>query len=176
MDHTFHQTIARALDIDIAPGRFVWDAACGGSQWVSLFREPAKSRSTRYACADSVMIVDNSVRIVLEIEEAGTNGFLPTRIAGKLTTSAMCRYFIAGDQTQAVPFAEHVTFIQVINSAGLQPGSRKLDQYGNMERDIQERLMPLGSIAAYRLIAGDANAFDSGDAGNELRRVVKSVV
>ena len=96
MDHNFHQTIAKALDIDVAPGRFLWDAACGGSQWVSLFREAAKSRSTRYACADAVLIVGDSVRLILEIEEAGVNGFLPTRIAGKLTTSALCRYFIAG--------------------------------------------------------------------------------
>src|SRR5207249_1792318 len=75
-------TIAKALDIDVAPGRFLWDAACGGSQWVSLFREAAKSRSTRYACADAVLIVGDSVRLILEIEEAGVNGFLPTRIEG----------------------------------------------------------------------------------------------
>ena len=175
MPHKFHEIIAKALDINVAPGRFVWDAACGGSQWVSLFREPAKSRSNRFACADGALILDSSVRIVLEIEEAGTNGFLPARIAGKLTSSALCRYFIAGGQTQAVPFGEHVTFLQVINSAGLQPGSRKLDQYVNLHRAIQG-LMPLGSITEYRLIAGAADDFKSGNAGDELRRAVKSVV
>jgi hypothetical protein len=45
-----------------------------------------------------------------------------------------------------------------------------------MERDIRERLMPLGSIANYRLIAGDAGAFNAGDAGNALREIVKAVV
>lgn len=111
-----------------------------------------------------------------EIEEAGPNGFLPTRIAGKLTTSALCRYFIAGGQPQPVPFGEQVTFVQVINSAGLKAGSRKPGQYANMERDTQERLMALGSITAYRLIVGDADSFESGNAGDELRRAVKSVV
>ena len=176
MDHSFHQTISRALDLDVGPGRFVWDAACGGSQWVSLFREETKSRSARYACADAVLIVDGAVRLILEIEEAGMNGFLPARIAGKLTTSALCRYFIAGGKAHPVPFSEHTLFVQVINSAGLQPGSRKIRQYTNMERDVQERLMPLGSITAYRLIVGEDADFEFGSAGDELRRITQAAV
>ena len=89
MDPELHQAFSRVLDIDVAPGRFVWDAACGGSQWVSLFRELTKSRGGRYACAHAALILDSSVRLILEIEEAGTNGILPTRIAGKLTTAAL---------------------------------------------------------------------------------------
>jgi hypothetical protein len=176
MDHSFHQTIARALDLDMGPGRFVWDAACGGSQWVSLFREETESRSARYACADAVLIVNDAVRLILEIEEAGTKGFLPTRIAGKLTTAALCRYFIAGGNAHPVPFSEHTAFLQVINSAGLQPGSRKLSQYTNMERDVQERLMPLGSITTYRLIVGEAADFEFGNAGDELRPIAGAAV
>jgi hypothetical protein len=176
MNHDFHQTVSKALDIDVAPGRLLWDAACGGTQWVSLFRDATKSRSTRYACPDAVLIVGGCVRLVLEIEEAGTNGSLPTRIAGKLTTSALCRYFIAGGQPQPVPFGKPATFVQVINSGGLKAASRKLGQYANMEHDIRERLIPLGSITEYRLIAGDAAAFESGEAGDELRRVVRAVL
>ena len=176
MDHEFHQTISRVLDNDVAQGRFIWDAACGGSQWVSLFRAPTKSRGGRYACADAALILDSSVRLILEIEEAGTNGFLPTRIAGKLTTAALSHCFIASGRAQPVPFGERVTFVQIVNGAGLKPRSRKPEQYRNMERDIQEQLIPLGSITAYRLIVGDAPAFESGDAGDELRRTVYSVV
>ena len=72
---------------------------------MSLFREETKSRSARYACADAVLIVDDAIRLILEIEEAGTKGFLPTRIAGKLTTSALCRYFIAGGKATLCPSA-----------------------------------------------------------------------
>lgn len=176
MSHTFHQSIYRVLVTPLGPGHFVWDTACGGSQWVSLFRQRTKSRSARYACADAALIVGASLRLIIEIEEAGANGFPPTRIAGKLTTTALCQYFVAGGQHQPVPFGKHVTFVQVVNSAGLKPGSQKLLQYANMEHDIQERVMPLGSIAAYRLIACEAHAFESDDAGDQLRMVVKSVV
>jgi hypothetical protein len=173
MDHKFHQTISGVLDIDVAPGRLVWDPACGGSQWISLFREPMKSRGARYACADAVLIADSSVRLILEIEEAGTNGFLPTRIAGKLTTSALCQYFIPRGRTEPVPFSEHVTFVQVVNAAGLKDRSRKRQQYQNMEEDIRNRLMPMGSIRAYHLIAGNADEFQSGNSGDRLRKILE---
>src|SRR6266404_4717200 len=124
MDHNFHKTISKVLDIDVAPGRFIWDPACGGSRWVSLFRESSKSRGGRYTCVDGVLIVDSTVRIILEIEESGANGFLPARIIGKLGTAALSRYFIAGGRTPPVPFAERVSFVQVVNSAGLKEGSR----------------------------------------------------
>jgi hypothetical protein len=74
MDRNFHQTISKALDIDISPGRFLWDPACGGSNWLSLFREANKSRSTRYACADAVLIADGAVRLIIEIR-APSPGF-----------------------------------------------------------------------------------------------------
>jgi hypothetical protein len=176
MDHKFHQIISAVLAIDIAPGWLAWDQACGGSQWVSLFREPTKSRGGRYACADAVLIADTSVRLILEIEEAGVNGFLPTRIAGKLATSALCQYFIPRGRPEPVPFGEHVTFVQVVNAAGLKDQSRKRNQYQNLEDDIRNRLMPLGSIRAYHLIAGDATEFQSGPSGDRLKSVITSAM
>ena len=176
MDHKFHQTISGVLDIDVAPGWFVWDEACGGSQWVSLFREATKSAGKRYACADAVLIADSAVRLILEIEEAGAHGFLPTRIAGKLTTSALCEYFIPRGRAAPIPFNKQVTFVQVLNTAGLKPGSRKPEQYQNMASDIQQRLLPFGSIHTYHLLMGDAAEFQSGDPGERLRRIVRSAV
>ena len=177
MSHNFHKTIRRMLDIDLVPGRFVWDQACGGSsQWISLFREGTKSRGARYACVDAVVVVDPSVRLILEIEESGANGFLPNRILGKVTTSGLCRFFIAAGEAHAVPFGEPVTFLQIVNTAGLKSRSRKVEQYRNLERDIRDRLLPIGSIGAYFLIPGDADAFQTGTAGDDLRRIIRSAV
>jgi hypothetical protein len=176
MEHIFHRTIRRVLDIDLAPGKLVWDRACGGSQWISLFDESTKSRGSRYSCADSALIIDDAVHMIFEIEEAGNGSFLPARITGKLCSAGLCRSFIPSGRSRAMPFAERVTFIQVLNRAGLKTRSQKRAQYANIERGIQERLMPLGSIAAYRLLLGDHEDFLSGDAGNQLRAVARAIV
>jgi hypothetical protein len=140
---------------------------------VSLFRESSKSRGGRYTCVDGALVLNSVVRLILEIEEVGANGFLPARLIGKLGTAALSRYLIAGGRTPPVPFAERVKFVHVVNAAGLKPGSRKPEQYANLERDIQQQFMPLGSIADYCLIVGDAEAF-AGAAGDELRAAVRS--
>jgi hypothetical protein len=176
MEHHFHQTIREVLRMDFSPGRFVWDKACGSAQWASLFREATKSSTARYACADAVLILDSSVRLVLEIEEAGDRGFLPTRIGGKLYMAALSSYYIPSGRAVPVPFGAHVTFVQVLNSDGLKPKSRKPAQYRNIERDTRDRMLPLGSIDEYYLIADYTDAFRFGDAGDRLRRVVKAVV
>jgi hypothetical protein len=177
MDHTFHKTICSVLNGnngDLSPDRFIWDQACGGSQWVSLFRGVARSASERYVCVDAVLVVGGYLRLILEIEERSENGFLPTRICGKLTAAALTRGFIEPSGKQALTFGTQVTFVQIVNTAGLKQRSRKLTQYRNIENDVRERLIPLGPITEYRLIAGDSDDFMFGQAGDALQGVVKS--
>ncbi len=176
MGHFFHQTIAGLLNIHVAPAQFQWDKACGGSQWVSLFRDAGKSRASRYACADGVLILDSTVRLIIEIEEVGPAGFLPARLTGKLTTSALSRYFIASGSAPAVPFANRVTFAQIVNTEALKERSRKPEQYVNLEQDIRATLLPFGSVSEYQLITGNSADFTSGAAGQRLLRLVRSVL
>ena len=172
-DHPFHVAIREALStFNPAPSRFVWDTACGGDQLVSLFREGSKSRPAKYTCADGILH-DDRVRLILEIEEAGAHGFPPHRLLGKLRTAALCRSFIARGTRISVPFASNVRFVQVVSNAGLRPGSRKLSQYENLENDVRSRLLPLGMIREYHLLAGLPEDFLSGSKGDLVRRVVK---
>src|SRR5207248_1420705 len=101
--------------------------------------------------------------------EAGDHGFLPARIGGKLFMSALSNYYIPAGSALPIPLAQRVSFVQVLNIAGLKPRSRKPDQYRNIERDINDRILPVGSITDYHLLLGNADAFRSGDPSKSAR-------
>ncbi len=75
-------------------------------------------------CVDLLILNSGKIRGIVEIEESG---FIPTKLCGKLLQAALASHFIHDSHPEGpIPYAEQVSFIQVIDSSKfLKPGSRK---------------------------------------------------
>lgn len=134
-----------------------------GSHRIRLFSTQLKSRATNYGWPDGAVIRDAEAQVIVEIEQSGIVS--PAKIGGKLMPIALSNYLIHEDFANPIPMGHDVTFIQVVNIAYLQPTTRKLVQYGNLEADIR-KLLPLGCVARYFLIPGVAADFQAGGVKN----------
>jgi hypothetical protein len=132
---------------------------CNGRHRIRLFSTELKSRATNYCWPDGAVIRDAEAKVIVEIEQSGIVS--PAKIGGKLMPIALSNYLIHEDFATSIPMGHDVTLIQVVNIAYLQPATRKLIQYGNLESDIR-RLLPLGCVARYFLIPGVAADFQAG--------------
>jgi hypothetical protein len=103
---------------------------------------------------------NGEVRVILEIEDARIVS--PGRIGGKLLPVSLSTCLLNEEiGRNSVSISREVTFIQVVNAASLQPATRKLLQYENLEADIRG-VLPLGCVVRYFLIpvlADDAPPF-----------------
>src|SRR5438128_29561 len=135
MRHEFHNTIREVLSsLDTNPFTLVWDEACGGSARLSLFRDYPKNRQSWYTCPDAILF-GPVVRLIIEIEEAGSPGFRAAHIFGKYAAAAHSRVYIPVRGPEPIPLAA-VTFIQIIRTSGIKAASKKRLQYDNIETDI----------------------------------------
>lgn len=100
-------------------------------------------------CVDLLVLQSGTVRVIIEIEESG---FLPTKICGKFLQAALATHFIHDSLAEgAVPYADEVLFIQVLDgSKCLKPGTKKDSQAELIERQIRS-MLPLRGITEYRL-------------------------
>jgi len=122
---------------------------CGGSHRIRLFSTQPRSRATNYCWPDLAITQNGEVRFILEIEDAGIVS--PGRIGGKLLLVSLSASLLHEDAGRdSVYISREVTFIQVVNTASLQPATRKLLQYENLEADIRG-VLPLGWVARYFL-------------------------
>ncbi len=149
--HSLHLAVARALAA-VAPARALYlDPACGGHQLLSLFVGDQPSVVTRICEVDALIVVEGQVRVIVEIEESG---FIPTKICGKLLTSALATHFIhASLPGKAIPLGSDVLFIQVLDRIKLGPGAgHKAEQAELIAERVREGL-PLGvrGIAHYEM-------------------------
>ena len=100
---------------------------------------------------DLLVVVSGQVRVIVEIEESG---FLPTKICGKFLQAALATHYIHDSRPEpAMPYAEDVLFIQVLDgSMCIKSGTRKDTQAKVIEEQIRG-MLPLkeGSITEYRL-------------------------
>lgn len=177
MTKELHSAISAVLTSpDVAPCQFIWDEACGGDQRIPLYPDASKARGAVYTCVDGVLIHDSQVLLILEIEEEHTSGFAPHRITGKVYTAGLCRFYIPGEpRARAIELADDVQFIQIVNTAGLKPRSRKPRQYERLAESIKASL-PFGRIRTYNLLAGETADFRDGERGEELRQIVSAAV
>ena len=155
--NTFHNSIAAVLVslFHNPPTSHVIAAPeCGGNHRIRLFSTQRRSRATNYCWPDLVITLNGEVRIILEIEEAGiaTAG----KIGSKLFPVSLSKFSVNEDMgLNPIPIARETAFIQVVNTAALQPGTRKLLQYKNLQADIRGGL-PLGCVAQYFLFPIEA--------------------
>jgi hypothetical protein len=152
MNHPFHFAVADELQKRLAGrGEVIRDAACGGSQHLSLFVGTTKRRDTHMCDVDLLIVSENQVKVIVEIEESG---FLPTKICGKFLQSAIATHYIHGLlEGSAFPYGNQVLFIQVLDgSKCLKQNTRKDSQGELIEKKICSMIPFKGnSITDYRL-------------------------
>jgi hypothetical protein len=142
MNHPLHFAVAEVIQKRLAGrGELIRDVACGGRQHLPLFVGPTKGLDTRICDVDLLILIENQVRVIVEIEESG---FLPTKICGNFLQSAFSRYFIHGSRSEpVVPYGDHVSFVQVLDSSKCLPkGTQKNTQAEMIEQKICN-LLPL---------------------------------
>jgi hypothetical protein len=172
VSHPLHLAVAEKVYERIKRrAELVKDKACGGEQHVPLFSSPERGRDTQLCKVDLLVVKSAQVRVILEIEESG---FSPTKICGKLLTSALSTHFIHNTQAGlVVPYADRVLFVQVLDgSKFLKPGSRKREQCELIEKQIRDMLTSnRSSVTDYRLFLVSGPRDKEG-----LRTVADSVV
>ncbi len=173
MEHPLHLAVADEIHRRIdSPLELVKDPACGGNQHIPLFVGQRKARDTRICCVDLLVLQSGTIRAILEIEESG---FIPTKICGKFLQAALATHFIHDARSEtAIPFADEVLFIQVLDSSKfLKPGSRKDLQAELIERQIRE-MLPLRGITDYRLflISGKNDKLGLASVGEAIKSVL----
>lgn len=158
-----HQTIGAVLSSlfhNPPNSHIVLDPECGGKHRIRLFSPGPKSRATNYCWPDLAITQDGEIRLILEIEQTGIVS--PARIGGKLLPVALSTYLCNEEiGLDPVSISREATLIQVVNTATLQPATRKLLQYENLEGHIR-KMLPLGCIVRYFLfpvVADDAPPF-----------------
>jgi hypothetical protein len=171
MSHPLHEVIGDLLAASTPPGcALILDPACRGDQHIPLFCTSTKSFATQVCKVDALILSARQIRLILEIEEADLT---PTQLNGKFFNGASASHFIHdrhGDE--AIPKGDRVTFIQIVDTSALPVGSSKRAQWQNAEAWVRS-FLPLGSITAYKLFAGDEAEF-RGQAGQELVETIRS--
>jgi len=157
MKHDLHEKVGEILnkigentqDIQV-----LLDSACLGSRkgryWISLFDCQKKSRATRLCCIDAGVIIDNKLKILIEIEESGFN---PTKICGKYLTSAFARYLVLAKCPDPIEISENAVFIQIVDTSKFsEEASSKSEQMLRIEKAVQRiASKDSGSIREYKL-------------------------
>lgn len=153
MNHPLHVAIAKEVARCIPKYTTIQaDKACGGKKFLPLFSSDRRSRDTQLCKVDLMVLKNNTIKVILEVEESGFN---PAKICGKFLTSALASYFIhnsyGGDP---VGFSDNVKFVQVIDASKfIKPGSRKKEQYELINNQINQLLAKkFGSISSYELL------------------------
>jgi hypothetical protein len=128
-------------------------------QNIPLFCSTEKSNSTEYCNVDALILLDNKIKVIVEIEESALG---PTQIFGKFLSSAAALCYVhEADGGQPVHKDEDVLFVQIMDTSALKPRSSKKEQWKNIEASIRA-LPTLGSVQRYCLLAGDEDDFAPG--------------
>ena len=174
MEHNLHKTIGSIISDAFPEIEVVKDPACGGDQLVSLFCSDLKSRGTKYADVDIIILKGGKVKVIIEIEESDIK---PVQICGKFLVSALSKYFIH-ERYGVVEMNDSVLFLQILDSSKLKPDRTfKLEQFKNLEKSIQS-VIPLkdSCIDNYRIFYGDSSEFAGGGIKNELIDCIRKVL
>lgn len=156
MGHPLHVAVANHIKKRLAERCELFkDSACDGTHHVSLFVENEKRFDTRMCDVDLLIVVEDKVRVIVEIEESG---FLLTKICGKFLQSAIAKYFIHDSRSEpVVKYANRVLFVQILDGSKCLPeGTQKNKQAEMIEQKIRSILPLKGStITEYHLLFVD---------------------
>ena len=149
-NHPLHDKLGNELKQ--IPG-VILDTACGGNHALPLFCDEKKCAETEFCDVDALIVKDGKVKVIIEIEEADIK---PNQICGKILTSALSKYY--SYKNEKYYFDESVSFIQVVDTCKIKTGSKKANQWINLEKAIKEVLpIPRTKISNYRLFALNIN-------------------
>jgi hypothetical protein len=173
--HPLHCAVADFLDPLVASlgCKFVTDPACRGNQRIPLFLSSDRRRDTWLCDVDALVLAGDEVRLIVEVDESNVK---PTHLAGKFLTSAMSRFYIhrtEGDVPR--PMHRDCCFLQFVSTLDLEPKSRKVHQWRNIEAAIR-KLPPIGDVREYHLFCGTpADGLDA-DTQQQVTEVVSRVL
>lgn len=170
-EHVLHQIVGKLISEAALSGDALADSACGGSHRLPLFCNTNRSWKTELCNVDMLILKSNTVRVIVEIEEANIK---PVQICGKFLASALSSHYIYGN-APPVPMGESVLFIQILDTSKLKHGTKKIDQWETIEKLVQ-RTIPIkdSKIRQYKIAPGDQNQFVStARTGRRLTRQIK---
>ncbi len=174
---TFAHSVFDAIaSLETDAFQFLRDPCCQGSRMLSCFRSNRRCYAERYCQPDIIGTLEGSVRLIIEIDEAGDAGMSPKLLTGKPHAAAMCKYLIDPGAYHVATEMCDVVFIQVLNTHNLRRGSQKLQQYVFLERDINQHLSPVGCVRSYALIAGTQNDLTQGAQYDRLRAIIGDII
>lgn len=114
---------------------------CGGNYRVPLFGPGQKGRATALCCVDIGIVRQKTLKVVIEVEDRGNIG--PFKVGGKLLPIALSSGMHHPSLGLVPVSPDGLLVIQVVNTAGLKPATRKHAQYGNLVAGIT-KLLPMG--------------------------------
>jgi hypothetical protein len=154
----------------------VFDGYPGRNQRIPFFLSDDAARYTTVSNVDIILIKNKKVKLVCEIEESG---FIPTKIFGKLFSTAfadICRLW-DGKKHHLYNLDNNSVFIEVMEKP-LPEETKKIAQGNLIEKKINKNLKTINSwIKKYRLIYGDDKDFEKpGRAGyDEIERIINTL-
>jgi len=146
-EHPLHRKIGISLEALEEPLEVVLDPACSSSnsQHIPLFMYEPKSRENQICNVDAIVIEGNRVHTVIEIEETS---ILPTKICGKILTSAFAQFYEHKNHANRC-ILSNSKFIQIVNDKSLKLKSKKRNQAKNIQKKIDGMLKNFTTISEY---------------------------
>lgn len=175
--HPLHRMIGDYLaEVNFPSCRVVLDEACCESkEHVQLFCSEFASEETRMCGVDALILKDETIRVIIEIEESGVK---PRDILGKVFASSLAQYFV-DDPGNPIGMHDSVLFIQIVCPQKLNVRkTSKFRQWGFLAKAIRA-LVPIGGskIDHYSLAYVNSRDFEKSRCvemvidRNELKRV-----
>jgi len=132
MTHPLHRELGKKA-INEFGSNVLLDPACGKGHNLPLFSSEEKLRETEFCDVDMLVLKGGEVKVIFEIEESNIK---PTQICGKMLTAALSKYYIYKDKKY--PLSSSIIFIQVVDTSKLKNESKKIPQFENLGKAIQE--------------------------------------
>ena len=143
---------------------------CGGDQYIQLFCNSRAKMATRFCSVDAIVMKDGKVKTIIEIEESDIR---PMALSGKVFVSSLATHFNHGGKSY--PIAPHVSFIQIIDTKKLSPGSSKLLQCEHLREGIRNSIsLTGGSVKDYEIFHGDIAEFERVEAQREFQEYLRA--
>lgn len=142
--HPFHRAVGALVIPENFPKssgglKILKDRACDEEgRRISLYNRDEKPRA-RYDDVDILITIDRKAKAIIEIEESNVK---PIQIFGKFFASVFSNFYLdkEGRKKQYSPIADHVLFIQALDSSKLKAASKKTAQWNQINESIQSVL------------------------------------
>lgn len=189
-DSPLHKEIGRIImQLGLPNAEIILDRECGGNQTIQLFCTTIGSRGEKFCQVDAAFLVNNEVKVIIEIEESDQT---PVRICGKAVASALAVYFIhdgcvynkadrlffvqvVGATSEGVTTGEITGELQYLEPEQQQRTSRQ-SQLFYLEPLLQNLIDPSKKKFLYDIFLGTPDEFRSESHKNDLLRHLRRAV